>query len=342
MGDIVVNGEAHFFEGVEKLLEIWFAKSESSSGEGDARMASREQWESILDHVHCKILNVVESGAQVAYLLSESSLFVSKRRIILKTCGTTLCLQALPYILDLMKKHCGLDVVADCFYSRKNFMKPNQQPHPHKTFQDEIVYLDQMLSASASYCLGRMNGDCWFLYTLNHAGNMSLPAVVEPDQTLEILMTDLDQDVMSQFTLWDAEGKKKNQDVVTKESGIADLIPKSELSVCLFDPCGYSLNGLLPKGEYWTIHITPEKDFSYVSFETNLLTKDYSSLIHKVLDVFKPGKFTMTLFASKTAPVDTSEWLLKGPCLDGFARLDSQVAQLLHYSLFYTNFAKKV
>ena len=37
---------------------------------------------------------------------------VSKERIILKTCGTTLCLQALPYIMKLAKDECGLDQVA--------------------------------------------------------------------------------------------------------------------------------------------------------------------------------------------------------------------------------------
>jgi len=37
---------------------------------------------------------------------------VAKRRIILKTCGTTLCLQALPYVIKLAKDKCGLDVIS--------------------------------------------------------------------------------------------------------------------------------------------------------------------------------------------------------------------------------------
>lgn len=59
---------------------------------------------------------------------------------------------------------------------------------------------------SAAYCLGRLNGDCWFLYTLNHAGNDSLVGVREPDQTLEILMQDLDHDIMKQFVKYNDFG----------------------------------------------------------------------------------------------------------------------------------------
>ncbi|MEQ2188187.1 hypothetical protein GOODEAATRI_012455, partial [Goodea atripinnis] len=52
-------------------------------------------------------------------------------------------------------------------------------------------------------------------------------------------------------------------------------------------------------GTYWTIHITPEPEFSYVSFETNLSQTSYDDLIRKVIDVFKPGKFVTTLFVNQ-------------------------------------------
>jgi len=56
------------------------------------------------------------------------------------------------------------------------------------------------------------------------------------------------------------------------------------------------MNGLLPDGHYFTIHITPEPEFSYVSFETNVPSKQYKEIIHKVLRIFNPGKFTTTIF----------------------------------------------
>jgi hypothetical protein len=46
-----------------------------------------------------------------------------------------------------------------------------------------------------------MNHDCWYLYTLNPLeGENNKKQYQEPDQTLEILMSDLDLGVMSIFT----------------------------------------------------------------------------------------------------------------------------------------------
>ena len=45
---------------------------------------------------------------------SESSMFVTKRRFILKTCGTTTLLLAIEPLLKLVKEECGFDTVAVC------------------------------------------------------------------------------------------------------------------------------------------------------------------------------------------------------------------------------------
>lgn len=48
-----------------------------------------------------------------------------------------------------------------------------------------------------------------------------------------------------------------------------------------------------------TIHITPESEFSYVSFESNVSEASYEEIIRRVLNTFKPGKFVVTIFANK-------------------------------------------
>lgn len=47
-----------------------------------------------------------------------------------------------------------------------------------------------------------------------------------------------------------------------------------------------------------TIHITPEPEFSYVSFETNVPHKSYKDLISRVVATFGPKQFVLTFFAS--------------------------------------------
>ena len=86
-----------------------------------------------------------------------------------------------------------------------------------------------------------------------------------------------------------------------QRSKIDTIFPNAVLDGYLFDPCGYSVNALLPKGHYFTIHITPEASCSYVSFETNAPSSDYHELIARVLDIFKPGQFIVTLCANESS-----------------------------------------
>jgi len=220
--------------------------------------------------------------------------------------------------MKLAKDECGLDQVADCFYSRRNFSKPDRQPFPHCTFENETVFLEKHLPGGASYCMGRLNGDCWFLWTLNHSGNSSLIGVDRPDQTLEILMTDLDPEVMSYFyQKHPVTGEERTAEKITEISGIASLVPGSKINSWVFEPCGYSMNGILEKDQYWTIHITPEENFSYVSFETNVPQHEYETMLKKVLAVFKPKKFCMNLFWNKREGTIASTFVAK-LMLDGW------------------------
>ena len=46
-----------------------------------------------------------------AYVLSESSMFISKRRFILKTCGTTTPLDCIEHLTRLVTEHAKFDTV---------------------------------------------------------------------------------------------------------------------------------------------------------------------------------------------------------------------------------------
>lgn len=423
----------HFFEGVEKLLEVWFLDDDNiptkdnrrrleraeekcvDDGEdvkaqelvkeleqstlisktADLRQIPRQVWDSLLGLVKCEIISFTRNANIDAYVLSESSMFVSRRRWILKTCGTTTPLACLQPLLRLAVQ-LGFKGTSDVFYSRKNFVRPELQTSPHRSFAEEVEFLNSVFVDGHSYCLGPINNDCWYLYTHHHCidtaprpakanqkfrclsiyaqnsgscnqkngliakngdNNQQLnshnnrfnnnhngynfdnqkenntavnpkdtrngedkdevydnvpwitvsPVMVpsmtlckidpdlDADQTIEILMQDLDANVMEIFT----KEVSSNANEATVRSCIHRLLPGMKIDDYLFEPCGYSMNGINEQGEYMTIHITPESRFSYVSFESNVSSVDYGKLIKRVIETFWPRKFLITIFANQ-------------------------------------------
>ncbi|XP_011504579.1 PREDICTED: S-adenosylmethionine decarboxylase proenzyme [Ceratosolen solmsi marchali] len=331
-----------FFEGVEKLLEIWFTSSDGKDRQRDLRQIPRQKWESLLKIVRCEIISFCRNDVIDAYVLSESSMFVSKRRLILKTCGTTTPLQCLETLLDLVESYTGFDKVEDLFYSRKNYKRPELQISPHQAFEEEVALLDTFFPDGEAYCLGSEDNDCWYLYTLNRDKRYQPQnGEREPDQTLEILMTHLDPEVMAIFTRDICSSAAE----ATQKSGIDRLIPNMLIDDFLFEPCGYSMNGVSKSGSYMTIHITPEPDFSYVSFESNIPEASYEEVIERVLKTFKPGKFVVSIFANKeSVAADTPRELEQSDCLGleaDFVRSDVQYCRFKNYDLicaFYSKF----
>ncbi|KAG0379706.1 spermidine resistance protein [Mortierella sp. AD032] len=375
------NQEAGSFEGPEKLLEIWFSPApyllqgihtipsefqnpvseEDTLGGSDRyglRIVPKPVWDEMLAIVKCQVLNTIQNDCMDAFLLSESSFFVYPHKLILKTCGTTTLLMALPKILEIAQNFCGLEKVWRVFYSRKTFMFPERQLHVHRDWKDEVAFLDRHFDHGSAYTVGKVNGDHWCLYLtapqddcLSHITsrrnsfssdtaanaeensdvvvvgghdaneptaqplsivtreNLSGPGgesgAVSPiasspssstsslssssssislassassasylypshDQTVEILMTNLNPEAMKRFY-------QREDDVpgtvggvrVDQETGLAGLFPQAQLDSFLFTPCGYSANAL-QDGNYYTIHVTPEPVCSYASFETNI------------------------------------------------------------------------
>ena len=67
--------------------------------------------ENMLRKVKCEIMSASHNKQVDAYVLSESSMFVSKRRFILKTCGTTTPLECIADLNQLVKSHTGFDTI---------------------------------------------------------------------------------------------------------------------------------------------------------------------------------------------------------------------------------------
>ncbi|TMS12463.1 S-adenosylmethionine decarboxylase proenzyme [Larimichthys crocea] len=294
------NG-AHFFEGTEKLLEVWFSRQDETKGTGDLRTIPRFEWDKLLENVHCLIISVTKSDKQEAYILR----------------------------ISVTTKADELLWAAEIQQTRRviSYLRWSHASVNHRKLKQTFL----LLPDGAAYCMGRLNSDCWYLFTLD------LPEYWEnkhADQTLEVLMSDLDPAIMDQFYMKDGVSASD----VTRMSGIRDLIPGSVIDATMFNPCGYSMNGMKTDGTYWTIHITPEPEFSYVSFETNLSQTSYDDLVRKVVDVFKPGKFVTTLFVNQSSKCRSV--FSSAQKLEGYKRLDRQLAQFNDYNFVFTSYAQ--
>ncbi|KAI8906827.1 S-adenosylmethionine decarboxylase proenzyme [Gorgonomyces haynaldii] len=364
------------FEGPEKLLEIWFPGQVSAERAG-LRSVDRFVWENMLKIVQCRVLSVIRNEFCDAYLLSESSMFVYNNRLMLKTCGTTTLLHAVPEILRIATT-IGLAKIESFFYSRKSFLYPERQEWPHGKWGDEVAYLDDIFPSNqfdtSGYVLGKINGDHWCLYTcspggldsdgnpvlVNDVDEVQSPGECDDDVTLEIMMTELDPERMKKFwrTPQEQEQALLGHNVnalkhkftgaehrVFTETGISKIYPGSIVDDYVFDPCGYSLNGLLDE-YYYTIHVTPESICSYASFETTVPIKalkegmDYSAfseVIDKVLQVFNPGKFSTTLFVRESG---THHFKGTNGPITNYKRRDAVVQCLGKWQLHFSHYDK--
>ena len=419
-------------------------------------------------------------------------MFIFPHKLILKTCGTTTLLCGLPRILEIAALSAGFPhVLANptigiataatpyrVFYSRKNFLFPDRQHGPHRSWRDEVKSLDKIFNGGSAYMIGKMNGEHWYLYLTEPNTILTPPATPDKaeteikilelptsrssvlqqfdamdedeDETLEILMTDLKEENAKQFYLDHAsavaegqyyqkahaakkaaqqlstikESKLENlssdgndyysdhdcygQDaidifsntssengefasdredpfpteltteghalgtVVSETSGLADVYPSSKypdarIDAYLFTPCGFSANGVIPaphsgKGtHYFTVHVTPEPQCSFASFETNVPSRqtgrETAEVVEQVVSIFKPGRFSVTLFEAK-AEVPTINGDLDSAaemkalerqavkkssrmeCIRGYRRVDRIVHELEGYELVFRYFER--
>ncbi|KAL3959253.1 hypothetical protein ACCO45_007415 [Purpureocillium lilacinum] len=408
------------FEGPEKLLEVWFAPSAATLPSGarpnGLKSVSCETWVGMLDMVNCKILSVLESEAVDAYLLSESSI----------ACSTSLP----PTRASPFDKAASVDDIRAAaipyrvFYSRKNFLFPDEQRGPHRSWKQEVKYLDDSLEGGGSAYMPTPE------YSVASTG-ANTPGANLNDETLEILATDLDPENAKQFFLSDAsavatdkmaaearaarqaamdslgdlstppeevdvfeiencgdsdldEAKAKLTSatkeltteeltteghalgtVVSENCGLSQVYPTSvypdaRVDAYLFSPCGFSANGVIPapasaetdqhnSTHYFTVHVTPEPGFSYASFETNVPSgqkgRTTAEIIEHVVDIFRPGRFSVTLFEAKgqgANPYGMGDGTLKNLAMQrlvdpvrGYRRVDRIVHDFEDYDLVF-------
>ncbi|XP_042488945.1 LOW QUALITY PROTEIN: S-adenosylmethionine decarboxylase proenzyme-like [Macadamia integrifolia] len=325
------------FEGYEKRLEITFSEAPifvDPQGRG-LRALTRSQIDSILDAARCTIVDQLSNSEFDSYVLSESSLFVYPLKIILKTCGTTKLLLAIPPILKLASS-LSLSVFS-VKYSRGSFIFPNAQPSPHRNFSEEVAvlngYFGNLASGGRAYIMGdpAIPNQNWHIYV---ASGNSQPTDRTAVANLEMCMTGLDRDRAALFYK-KSEGDSAKQ--MTKLAGIADIMPSHEICDFEFDPCGYSMNAI-DGCAFSTIHVTPEDGFSYASYETmgfDSSSVEFEPLIKRVLRCFRPAQFSVAVTCYGSGPTTWGQdEVLEGYKCENVAKQDLPGGGCIVYRCF--------
>jgi len=343
---IMSNGEQlPGFEGAEKCLEVWFNPIVLPNEEKQGLFrVPRSEWEAMLQVVKCTIIGYSSNGCLDSYLLSESSMFVSPFRLVIKTCGTTILLMCLDKLLEISRS-VGLHKVDELFYNRNHFKFPEYQKFPHTNWSDEVQHLEKHFPGGSAYVVGKTNAAHWYCYVWGEGrANRIHECLESKDYTIEILMTQLHPDNEGLFTRekgFTQDGKSQ----ITQ--ALYNLYDNTTIDDFMFEPCGYSCNGYTQKGcNYFTVHVTPEEHCSYASFESNVPPcdkKTHKQLVIDVMKIFRPSQVTVCLWAEKDA--FDEEVIHQLPCqdigigttLNGHKRRDRILYEFEHYDLaFYT------
>ncbi len=266
------------FEGPEKKLEIILTAPDPS-----LRGNHGHRWNRVVHASGAEIISQITTEKLDAYLLSESSLFVWEDRLLMMTCGRTAPINALPEIFNIIKK----DQISLLFYERKNLIYPHSQP---SDFRKDVATLEGFFPGQTKR-LGPAKGDHVHVFSAEN-----VPMQQSGDVTLQLLMHDMDSTLIPFFQKEVVHTAK----AADRETAIDRLFPHMKLDSHLFDPVGYSTNGI-HNDRYFTIHVTPEPESSYVSFETNMIDTDYNALTHRITGLFQPAKFTLVLTTSNDA-----------------------------------------
>ena len=300
------------FEGVEKRVEIDFRQT-LPGAPGSLRHVPKARWDQLLAPAECTIVSERGNAHCTAYVLSESSLFVYARKVVLKTCGTTKLLAAVPGILADAALQ-GLDACG-CKYTRANFRCPAAQPGVHQTFDREVEALKGLFGhlgdGGDAHVLGSLTkGARWHVFAVGDAAAREARQAGPGGalHTLEVCMNDLDPECARHFFAAAGDGTAEG---VTKASGIAGLLPHADfVDAYLFDPCGYSMNSLEGAG-LCTIHITPEADCSYASVEFSGYAPhelNPSKVVGAVAEIFKPKALSAALYTEEAAGEANVSW----------------------------------
>ncbi|MBB1426454.1 adenosylmethionine decarboxylase [Shewanella sp. SG44-2] len=280
-----------FFEGSEKKLEIIVNASAPK-----LRSLDRTFWLKLVAASNADILSSISNEYCDAYLLSESSLFVWDDRIVMLTCGASTLAESACYCIE----HLGEQAIAYVCYQRKNEYYAHLQA---SSFSDDVLRLRHFIAGQA-YRMGHLDSHHHYIFTTDKHYQAS-----RLDTTNELLMYHISGTVADYL-----RGDQQSTIQISQMLQLQQLFNGFSVDQHLFSPLGYSINGIRGT-EYFTIHITPQENSSYVSVETNIdISSTQVDIFAELVRLLQPNSCDIIGFNSHIANKPFPHYLCLSHC----------------------------
>ncbi|MEW6981297.1 adenosylmethionine decarboxylase [Colwelliaceae bacterium 6471] len=259
-----------FFEGSEKKAEVIINDRQLSLLDD----VNDEFWARLVSASNARILSCIKNESCKAYLLSESSLFVWHDRFLILTCGVTQLVNSIEFFIHEL----GINKIEQVTYQRKNEYFSHAQP---SCFGDDAKRLAKYVSGKA-YRFGPMDSHHNYLFHQDNHFRADINA-----KSYQLLAYQISRQASALLTT-----KNLAVERIRDFFCLDEILAGFTIDDFVFQPFGYSLNAIF-EDQYLTIHVTPQADSSYVSFEANF---DLITLATKILAILQPASFDLLSF----------------------------------------------
>ena len=256
-----------FYEGTEKRLEITLKQI-------NLLTFPELFWQEMIAQADAYIISKIENKTICAYLLSESSLFIWKDRVLLITCGNTHLVKAAHFF----QKKIAKEQIQSLLFHRHQAIQPELQK---SNFAQDSMLLNSHLPGNTQHWQGKYQGDLFFFGALNK----------KDLNNKQILML---HGLTSKFAQTLHTGKASTKQIAS-QLALVEFFPQLLIDQFTFTPKGYSLNAIA-KHHYLTIHITPEKLSTYLSLESSFSQQVIQPYLQHLIHLFTPLRSQLMSF----------------------------------------------
>ncbi|MBB1274564.1 MULTISPECIES: hypothetical protein [Psychromonas] len=260
-----------FYEGTEKRLVI------NTKGLNLFDFED-EFWIKLVAHCGAEVLSSIRNSQVKAYLLSESSLFVWKNKLILITCGNTQLVKAALFIQQqFTKQH-----ISTLIFQRHQALKPQLQ---RSNFKQDTLLLEKQFNGQNMHWRDGYQGDL-FVFGEVSSGSIITQSIYMLHGLNSELAKTLQTNPLDKQTILAALKIRLLFEPPFKEDPLRENLLIDHYS---FSPKGYSLNAICGE-DYITLHLTPEKMSTYLSIETSFAKERCIDLINHLQQLFLPNE----------------------------------------------------